>query len=223
MALFAKKKNMFQEKDPTVFLFGSMVTTIHLVLPFVKILSRLGTVKLHTEDKSFLVLSPEYEKVFERGNVLFEIRDEPITYEDPKNLLNSDTRYNVFVVQEFVPDMAVDAYFFEHPVSFFKNQIPNERRNTPVFTVCDVKQYPKEMRLHVQADKFVNEVQLPIKAFPAFEPLIYRYTDIRSFDGKMPEQVLHVLHSIFTTFTKYSKSDLVKIFKEEVFNAHSSK
>jgi hypothetical protein len=39
----------------------------------------------------------------------------------------------------------------------------------------------------------------------------------------MPEQVLIVLHKLFNTFTKFSKSDLVKIFKEEIFNADANK
>jgi len=220
--MFRKKKNMFQEKDPTVFLFGSMATTIHLVLPFVRILSRIGTVKLQTEDKSFLVLSPEYEKTFERGNVSFVVRDEPIMFDNTEDILDDDFRFNVLVVQEYLPDIPIDVYFFKHPVTFFKNQIPTERRHIPIFSVYDLKQYPADLRPHIAQDVFVNEVQLALKAFPAFEYLIYQYTDVRNFDGKMPEAVVGVLYQIFQTFTKYSKSDLVKIFKEEVFNAHSS-
>ena len=217
-----KKKNMFQEKDPSVFLFGSMVTVIHLVLPFVKILSRLGTVKLQTEDKSFLVLSPDFEKTFERGNVTFVIRDEPLVYEDPNDIIDKNFRFNVIIAQEYIPDINVDMYFFEHPVTFFKNQIPAERRHIPLFTVHDIKQHPSEIRQYIVKDVFVNEVQLPLKSFVAFECLIYRYTDVHKFDGAMPEQVVNVLHQIFKTFTKYSKSDLIKIFKEEMFSAHSN-
>jgi len=212
------KKNMFQEKEPTIFLFGSLVTTIHLVLPFVKILSRLGTVKLQTEDKSFLVLSPDYAKVFERGNVTFIIRDEPIVFENLENIIDPEFRYNILVVQEEIPDINVDMFFFEHPVSYYKNQIPPKRRHIPIFSVYDLKQYPADMRPHIVKDIFINETQVDLKAFPAFERLIYQYTDVKKFDGNMPEQVLNVLHKLFSTFTRFSKSDLVKIFKEELFN-----
>jgi len=221
--IMPKKRNMFQEKEPTVFLFASMVTTIHLVMPFIKILSRLGTVNLQTEDKSFLVLSPDYEKTFERGNVTVVVRDEPVVYDNVEDIVDPDFRYNVLVVQEHLPDIPVDLFFFEHPVAFFKNQIPPGRRHVPIFSVYDLKQYPAEMRQHVAKDVFINEMQVQLNAFPAFERLIYQYTDVRNFDGKMPDQVVNVLYQLFSTFTKYSRSDLVKIFKEELFNAGVSK
>jgi hypothetical protein len=213
----AKKKNMFQEKEPTVFLFGSFVTTIHLVLPFIQVLSRLGTVKLHTEDKSFLVLSPEYEKVIERGNITIAIRDEPVVFEDTDNIIDPNFRYNVFVVQEEIPDIPIDMFFFQHPVTYFKNRIPLSRRQVPIFSVYDLKQYPPDIRKHIAQDVYVNETQVSLNAFPAFERLIYQYTDVRKFDGAMPEQVITVLHSLFSTFTKFSRSDIIKIFKEEHF------
>lgn len=222
MALFRRRKNMFQEKEPSVFLFGSMVTTLHIVFPFVRILSRLGTVKLQTEDKSFLVLHPDHLHKFERGNVIFDIRDEPLMYEDVEDIIDPNVTYNVFVVQEHLPDILVDLYFFEHPVAFFKNQIPPERRHVPIFSVYDLKQYPKELRPHIAENIFVNEIQVPLKAFPAFEQLIYRYTDVKNFDGKMPEQVVNTLYSMFKTFTKFSRSDINKIFKEEIFNVNLS-
>ena len=219
----AKKKNMFQEKEPTVFIFGSMVTTIHLVLPFVKILSRLGTVKLQTEDKSFLVLSPEYERSFVRGGVSVFVKDEPIIFDDIENIVDPEYRYNVLVVQEHVPDIPADLYFFAHPVTYFKNQVPPGRRNVPMFTVYDLKQHPADLRPHIITDLYVKETQVQLKAFPAFETLIYQYADVKKFDGNVPEQVMVVLHKIFGTFTKYSISDLRKIFKEEFFDADAGK
>ena len=218
-----KKKNMFQEKEPTVFVFGSMLSTIHLVLPFVKILSKIGTVALQTEDKSFLVLSPAYEKTFTIKNLSVSVKDEPLIYEDSKNLLDTDSRYNVLVVEEHVPDVNADLYFFSHPVNFFKQQIPPERRHTPMFTVCELTQHPPELRKHVSENLFINEQHLLLKPYPFFAKQLYQYTDLKNFDMLMPEPVILVLHKIFNTFTKYSVSDLKKVFKEEKFNADVNK
>ena len=73
-----------------------------------------------------------------KGNISVVVRDEPLIYDDPAEILNKDCRYNVLVVQEHLPAINADLFFFANPVAFFKNQVLPERRHVPMFTVYDL-------------------------------------------------------------------------------------
>lgn len=148
----------------------SVTSSIHVLIPIIKCLSRLGTVQVISEDKSILLLSENMTPVFERGDIMFKYEEEISLVED-FNL--DDYNYNVIITQEFLPLVEVDKYIMLNNRHYFREQFGDvEQKYIPIMSVFNQTGLSKEEIKREKDTVYVNEVLIPSPSFTASEPLM---------------------------------------------------
>lgn len=153
-------------KDCKVICVCSATSSIHVLVPLVKVLNRLGTVQIISEDKSATLLSPTMESMFTVGDIRVELSDELYMLDDQTKESFKEFDYNILVTHDYLPDCNVDKYIMLSRRHHFRNQIESiEHRYTPIMSVFNPRVLTKEERLAEEETIYVNERLLPLPSF----------------------------------------------------------
>lgn len=144
----------------------SVTSTIHVLVPILKVLSRLGTVNVISEDKSTQLLSPTLETNFKIGDIRVEMVDELFDLPEETLELFKEYDYNIIITTDFLPDCDIDKYIILNRRHHFRTQIDTtDKRYIPIFSVYDMKPLTKEQRVHEQEVVYVNEKLMKLPPF----------------------------------------------------------
>lgn len=143
-----------------------MTSTIHILVPILKVLNRLGTVQVISEDKSTMLLTDEVNSTFEVGDIKVEMVDEIIMLSDETTDTFKEYNYNIIITHDFLPDFNIDKFIILNRRHHFREQIDTvEKRYTPIFSVFDSKVLKKEEREKEKEIIYVNERLIDIPPY----------------------------------------------------------
>lgn len=144
----------------------SMTSTIHVLVPILKVLNRLGTVQVISEDKSTMLLSDEINSTFEVGDIRVELIDEIIMLPDEVIDTFKEYNYNIIITHDFLPDFNIDKFIILNRRHHFREQIDTvEKRYTPIFSAFDGKVLKKDEREKEKEVVYVNERLIDIPPY----------------------------------------------------------
>ena len=144
----------------------SMTSTIHILVPILKVLNRLGNVQIISEDKSTMLLTDEVNSTFEVGDIKVEMVDEIIMLSDETTDTFKEYNYNIIITHDFLPDFNIDKFIILNRRHHFREQIDTvEKRYTPIFSVFDSKVLKKEEREKEKEVVYVNERLIDIPPY----------------------------------------------------------
>ncbi|MFF2798089.1 hypothetical protein, partial [Lysinibacillus xylanilyticus] len=170
----AKKKIETVRREKTehcrVICICSVTSSIHVLVPLLKVLSRLGTVQVISEDKSVMLLSPTMESSFVIGDIHVKQSDELILMEDEVVETFKDFNYNILITQDFLPSCNIDKFIMLTRRHHYRNQITSiEDRYTPILSVVNPQGLTKEERAKEEETVYVNERLLPAPSYAVSE------------------------------------------------------
>jgi len=144
----------------------SLTSTVHVLIPLLKVLNRLGTVQVISEDKSTMLLHPQLDSTFTLGDIRVEMVDELVMLPDETIESFKEYDYNIVITHDFLPEFNIDKYIILNRRHHFREQIDTvEKRYTPIFSVYDEKGLSKEERVAEKDIVYVNERLLPLPSF----------------------------------------------------------
>lgn len=166
----AKKKIETIRREKTenckVICLCSVTSSVHVLVPILKVLNRLGTVQVLSEDKSTMLLSPTMESRFTLGDVHVELVEDLIMLDDETKNSFKEFDYNVLITNDFLPDCNIDKYIILNRRHHFRDQIDSvEKRYTPIMSVHNPQGLTTEERKHEEEVVYVNERLLPLPSF----------------------------------------------------------
>lgn len=148
----------------------SVTSTVHVLVPMLKVLSRLGTVNVLSEDKSTVLLSKNMDTNFRIGDIRVEMIDELFDIPEESLELFKEYDYNIIITTDFLPDCEIDKYIILNRRHHFRTQIDTtEKRYTPIFSAYDMKALTKEEREREQETVYVNEKLMKLPPFAVCE------------------------------------------------------
>lgn len=151
----------------------SFTSTLHFIVPLVKVLHRLGTVQVVTEDKSLYLLANDIINDVPE----FRVSDISIKYVDELILLEKEDfeefkqfNYNIIVANEFLPEAKIDKFVFLNRRHHFREQIRSaEQRYIPMVSVFDPKLFKKDEIEKEKREIYVNEVLIEAPSYASIE------------------------------------------------------
>lgn len=144
----------------------SVTSSIHVLVPLLKVLNRLGTVQVISEDKSVMLLSPTMESTFSLGDIHVELSDELVMLSERTKESFKEFDYNILITHDFLPDCKIDKYIMLTRRHHFREQIDTiENRYTPILSILNPQGLTKEEREHEIETIYVNERLLPLPPF----------------------------------------------------------
>lgn len=150
----------------------SFSSTLHLVVPLIKVLHRLGTVQVISEDKSITLISPELEQDFNIGDVKVTVVDEPLIMGNVEFDSLQQFNYNIIISNEFLTlgQFKVDKFVMLNRRHHFREQIETaEDRYIPMVSVFNPKLYEKGELEEEKARIYVNERLIPAPNYVSVE------------------------------------------------------
>ena len=146
----------------------SYTSTLHIVVPLIKVLHRLGTVQVISEDKSISLISPQGEQAFRIGDISVEVTDEPLILGSVPFDSLQQFNYNIIISNEFLAlgEFKVDKFIILNRRHHFREQIESpEDRYVPMVSVFNPKLYDKPKLEEERGQVYVNEKLLPLPSF----------------------------------------------------------
>lgn len=151
-------------RDCRLICICSLTSTIHILVPMLKVLNRLGTVQVISEDKSVMLLSKELESEFELGDINVMVTEDIVMLDDDVMHSIKEYDYSILITQDFLPELNFDKYIMLNRRHHFRDQIQSaQKRYTPIFSVFNQKGLKKEIIEQEKERIYVNErlVELP--------------------------------------------------------------
>lgn len=177
----------------------SSTSTLHIAIPIIKCLSKLGTVQVITEDKSLLLLSKEMNSSFRIGDIFFRHVEE-LSLMEGMDL--DDYHYNLLITQEFLPVVEADKYIMLNNRHHFRSQFDNvEMKYIPISSVLNPQGLSREDIKWEKANVFVNETLTPAPSYASVEQhlntvLMQKGDQELKFDGRIVNFVVELLAGI---------------------------
>jgi len=216
MAKKMKKVKVTPPQISSVCVAGN-TTKLHLVYPMAKIMNRLGSVQLITEDPAWLSLSHKASAEFLMGNLRVRyVEMIALMEEEELELENFD--YNILDVNLYVPEVKVDKYLItsgrEIIVPGFSNA---KQKNTPIITLYDQTKLTK-MEVDVLKETLLaNEDLYNFKTVPFFADYLAVLMEGRTEKVKFPPKVQDFITSFLEFHNNLKKADLRFILNEKGF------
>jgi hypothetical protein len=148
----------------------SVTSSLHVLVPLLKCLAKLGSVQVVSEDKSILLLSENMTPIFERGDIFFRYEEEISLIEE---FHLDDYHYNVIITHEFLPIVEVDKYIMLNNRHYFREQFDSiEQKYIPIMSVFNPGGLSKEEIKKEKDSVYVNEVLVPAPSYASVESSI---------------------------------------------------
>lgn len=146
----------------------SLTSSLHVVSALIRVLSKLGTVQVISEDKSVKLLSPTLQEEFEYDDVSVRLSDSIILEEDELDL--ESYNYTILITQSDLPTIDIHKYIILNRRHFFKEQIYEvEKRYTPIFSAFSPAILDKTARRIEEERVYVNENLVELPSFATIE------------------------------------------------------
>ena len=187
---------------------ASLTTTIHVVVPLLKMMALMGTVNLITEERSFLALSENDEDDFYLGDIRVRVVD-LIESLDENEISAKDYIFNVYIVTQFLPDIIPDKYLILSGREYFRRQFDSvDKKSAQIFSVVNFTQHTPTDRATIRNIKFTNEEFIKLPSVAYFEPYLYRIIALRDVKTNPPGQIIDLITTILEGHEDLTKKDI---------------
>lgn len=195
----------------------SITSSIHVLIPLVKVLNRLGTVQIISEDTSTMLLSPTMESSFQLGDVHVQVVEELVMIEDDVKASFKEYDYNVLITQDFLPDVDIDKYIMLSRRHHFRDQIDSiEKRYTPILSVFNSVSLTTEERRKEEEVVYVNERLLPLPSFAVSEDyLASLLMGVGSKEYRVNQKIVMFIVEVLTGIEECTKNHIRQILLEK--------
>lgn len=196
---------------------GSLTTSLHVVVPLLKVMAQLGTVNVLSEDKSFLTLNEKYESDYEIGNMRVRVVD-CVDIMDDEELLLANYDFTVLVVDEFLPSLVADRYIFLSNRDFYRQQMQNtEVKQQKIFSLFRETYHTPKERAIQKNSKFINEEFFNLPSFGSFDIYLYKLMVRRNFASPTPAPLVQFIGRILEGHQGVTKKDITAILRRPDF------
>lgn len=179
----------------------SLTSTLHVTSALIRVLSKLGTVQVISEDKSVKLLSNELLDTFTYDDVSVKVVDSVIMEEDYIDF--ESYNYTLLITNSDVPTVNIHKYIMLNRRHYFKDQIYEvEKRYVPMISAYNPIVLDKAMKRVEEERIFVNEKLVQLPSFANSEEHLYSlFLDVEQvkelrINSKVANFVVEALHGI---------------------------
>jgi len=195
---------------------ASLVTSIQLALPIAKIMSKMGSVMVITEDKSWLSLSPTFEGDFELGNIKIKVIDLIDDYEE-ETWYKDGYDFHLYVCSEYIPQIQPDKYILYTSREFYRTQIKAiGANNKPIYTNIDIRKVDPKQRGSVKKAVFIKETQIDLGNSSTYAKYIADITQSKKIAIVPPPKLVKFISLLMDGHQDLTQKDIKTWLREEI-------
>ena len=194
----------------------SVTSSVHVLVPILKVLNRLGTVQVLSQDKSTMLLHPELETDFELGDIHLHMVEEVALLGEDEFKTFKEYDYNVIITNDFLPDCEVDKFIILNRRHYFRAQIDTpKKRYTPIMSVFNPTKLPREIVIQEKETIYVNERLVTLPSFAVCEPYLNNlFTDLGSKNYLIDSKVVAFVVACLDGIEDCTKRHITAILRE---------
>ena len=196
----------------------SLMTSLHIVFPIVRILNHLGSVHLITEDKATLALNSICSSNFVIDNVTISVV-EGLAMLDVDDFRDKEFDFIILVINEFVPNIVglnIDQYILLDKIEYYKLQFDSvELKNKLIFSSIEINKIPIKDRVQVKANRFINEELVVAPSFTKFQDYLYKLMETYDYNVRVPPIIVRYLQKIFENLLGFKKNEIQTLLRLE--------
>ena len=195
---------------------ASLVTSIQLALPIAKVMSKIGSVIVITEDKSWLALSNSFEDDFDLGNIRVKVVDLIDDCEE-ESWYSGDYDYHVYVCAAYIPQIIADKYVLYTTREYYRAQLKSiGGNNKPIYTNIDLRKVDYKQRAAVKKAVFIKETQLDLDNSSTYANYISEITQLKKTAILPPPRLTKFIETIMDGHQDLTKRDIKTWLREEI-------
>jgi len=195
---------------------ASLVTSIQLALPIAKIMSKMGSVMVITEDKSWLSLSPSFDDDFDLGNIRVKVVDLVDDCED-ETWYAGDYNFHLYVCSAFIPQIIPDKYILYTSREFYRAQVKAVGgNNKPIYTNIDLYKVDPKQRETIKKAVFIKETQIDLDNSSTYAKYIADITQSKKTAIQPPPKLLKFISMLMDGHQDLTQKDIKAWLREEI-------
>jgi len=195
---------------------ASLVTSIQLALPIAKVMSKMGSVMVITEDKSWLSLSPTYEDEFDLGNIRVKIVD-LVDECEGESWYDGDYTFHLYICSTYIPQVVPDKYILYTSREFYRTQIKSIGGNDkPIYTNIDIRRIDPKQRESVKKAVFIKETQTDLDNSSTYAKYIADITQLKKTAIMPPPRLVKFIETLMDGHQDLTKRDIKTWLREEI-------
>ena len=195
---------------------ASLVTSIQLALPIAKVMSKMGSVMVITEDKSWLSLSPDFDDDFELGNIRVKVVDMVDDCEG-ETWYRDDYTFHLYVCSSFIPQIIPDKYILYTSREFYRAQIKAINGNDkPIYTNIDIRKVDPKQRDSIKKAVFIKETQTDLDNSSTYAKYIADITQLKMTAIQPPPKLVKFIALLMDGHQDLTQKDVKVWLREEI-------
>jgi hypothetical protein len=211
--LYGKKKTSNCRKIAVC----SLKTSMHITFPIVKVLSRLGSTNVITEDKLYISIDPVSSEDFTLGNARIRVVD-CVSAMDEGEWALENYDFTVFDIRQFLPTCEMDKYVLLSNRHYFRSQIADMNfKSTPIFSVCDCEFLKPKDRKAEMENRFVNEKYIKFGNYLKYDKFLNNLSITGTKKCITPSEMISLTCELLNGLSDITKSNIITYLREDNF------
>jgi len=195
---------------------ASLVTSIQLALPIAKIMSKMGSVMVITEDKSWLALSPTFDDEFDLGNIRVKVTDMVDDCEG-ESWYDDDYTFHLYICSSFIPQVIPDKYILYTSREYYRTQVKAVGGNDkPIYTNIDIRKVDPKQRESVKKAVFIKEIQIDLGNSGVYASYIAQLMQLKKTSIQPPAKLANFIGELMDGHQDLTKRDIKIWLREEI-------
>ena len=195
---------------------ASLITSIQLALPIAKVMSKLGSVIVITEDRSWMSLSPSYDDDFDLGNIKVKIVDFIDDCEE-EPWYEGEYTFHLYVCSSFIPQVKVDKYILYTSRELYRTQIKSlEYSNKPIYTCINMRLIDPKLRESIKKAVFIQETQIDLGNSSTYAKYIDEIIYLKKTSLVPPSTLANFIETLLDGHQDLTKKDIRLWLREEI-------
>jgi hypothetical protein len=202
--------------DANKIVLASLVTSIQLALPIAKIMSKMGSVMVITEDKSWLSLSPAFDEDFELGNIRVKVVDLVDECEN-ETWYSGDYNFHLYICSSYIPQIIPDKYILYTSREFYRTQVKAIGGNDkPIYTNIDIRKIDPKQRASVKKSIFIKETQVDLDNSSTYAKFVADITQLKKTAMQPPPKLTKFIAQLMDGHQDLTQKDIKAWLREEI-------
>jgi len=179
-------------------------------------MSKMGSVMVITEDKSWLSLSPTFDDEFDLGNIRVKVVDLVDDCED-ETWYSGDYTFHLYVCSTFIPRIIPDKYILYTSREYYRTQVKAvDGNDKPIYTNLDIRKVDPKQRESVKKAVFLKEIQIDLDNSSTYAKYIADLTQLRKTAIQPPQKLTNFISMLMDGHQDLTKKDIKVWLREEI-------
>lgn len=193
---------------------GSFSTSMHIVFPLIKVLNKIGSVNLITEDKSFLMLTEELDIDYYLGNVRVRLVD-CISVMPKDDMELNNYNFNILDIKEYIPTIPFDKYIFLTNRNYYRQQLlDSDSRNKQIYSVLPFAYITVKQKELEKKNTYVHEELVNLKSYNSYDKYLFNLIEKRDIRFRASSEVIEFISTVLENYNRLSRTN-IRAFLEE--------